>query len=427
MKITVIGTGFVGVVSSAVFASLGHQVVGLDIDPLKVESLKQGQVPFFEPDLQEMLIEQQQTGNLEFTTDYQQAVTDADLVIIAVGTPSSETGQVNLDYVFQSGRSLAPYLKPEAIVAVKSTVPPGTLDQLKELIQAKTNTPFHLASLPEFLKEGSAVQDTLHPDRVVIGAQSPQVFSVLEKLHQPLSDKILKMSPESAQMAKYAANAYLATRITFINQIANLCEKNGADIEEVIAGIGADQRIGTHYWYPGPGYGGSCFPKDVKELAHYAQEVGEADNLLVTVNQLNQGRISKLAKKYEQKIGGWDGKKVAVLGLSFKPNTDDTREAPAGKLIPLILAKGGNVKAYDPMAQWLPDDHLENYQQVQSLEQAVEQADVILVLIEWPEITEFDYSRVKLDKEQWLIDTRNQLDPNRAKEAGYQYSAIGRN
>lgn len=430
MNITIIGTGFVGVVSSAVFASFGHKVIGLDIDPKKIQSLKKGQVPFYEPGLEDLLIKQQQKNNLSFTTDYKEAISDADLVIIAVGTPSSQQGQVNLDYVYQATKSLAKHLKAGAIVAVKSTVPPGTLDQVKQIIKKETNKEFHLASLPEFLKEGTAVDDTLHPDRVVIGAESEEVFQKLEKLHQPLNAPILKMSPESAQMAKYAANAYLATRITFINQVANLCEHNGADIEQVIEGIGADERIGSHYWYPGPGYGGSCFPKDVKEMAFYAKEVNESDNLLIKINQLNQNRIPKLVNKYEKLIGGWQNKTVSVLGLSFKPNTDDTRHSPASQFVPLILDKGASVKAYDPMAKWQPEDNQGQYQQVDSIEATLEKTDAILVLIEWPEIAEFDYAQhrqqTKPKKEQWIFDTRNQLNSDKLKKAGYKYQGIGK-
>jgi UDPglucose 6-dehydrogenase len=265
---------------------------------------------------------------------------------------------------------------------------------------------------------------------VVIGAKSENVFEKLEKLHQPLSAPMVRMKPESAQMAKYAANAYLATRITFINQIADLCEKNGADIEEVIKAISHDQRIGTHYWYPGFGYGGSCFPKDVKELAAYSRSIGEGNNLFNKVNKLNEERIPKLLNDFAEEIGGWNNKKIAVLGLSFKPNTDDMRESPATKVIPILLEAGAEVKSYDPLASWQEFFHLDkletDHQQVESIKQAIKNADVIITLVEWPQIIGFEFSETKADKKQWFIDARNQFNPEDLKQAGYQYLGLGR-
>lgn len=429
MNISIIGTGFVGVVTAAVFASFGNNVIGLDIDPQKIEKLKQGIVPFFEPNLSELLVEQQQAGNLHFTTDYKEAISDADVIMLAVGTPSSLDGQVDLRFVYSASEYLAPYLKKGAIVVVKSTVPPGIFSTLRKIIEAKTtHNDFHLASVPEFLKEGTAVADTLHPDRIVIGVSNPLVFEKLSELHAPLKAPVIKLSPESAQMAKYAANAFLATRITFINQIADLCEQNGADIQEVIQAIGFDKRIGHHYWYPGLGYGGSCFPKDVKELAAYSRTVGLEENLLNQLNRLNEERIPKLMEKYEQLVGGWKGKKVAVLGLAFKPQTDDMREAPSVKVIPLLVQAGATVVGYDPKA--VPNA---NYFIAQSphvtyttnLDEAMHDADVILVLIEWPEIVGYDLGKSRADKPQWLIDTRNQFDKEEVSRIGYTYIGVG--
>ncbi len=427
MNLTIIGTGFVGVVTAAVYASFDNQVVGLDIDQEKIESLKNGQVPFYEPGLKDLLVKQQQAGNLTFTTDYKQAISGADVIMIAVGTPSKENDEVDLSYVFAACKTLAPYLKEDAIVAVKSTVPPKTLDKVKKIIDSHTDTNYYTASVPEFLKEGSAVEDTLHPDRVVLGANDQRVFKVLQKLHQPLNAPILKMSPESAQMTKYTANAYLATRITFINQIANLCEQNQADIKEVIAGIGFDERIGKHYWYPGFGYGGSCFPKDVKELAAYARSIGQDSNLMITINQLNNQRIPRLLISYGEKINGWEEKQVAVLGLSFKPHTDDTREAPAVKAIPWLLNKGAKIKSFDPMAKWQPENNQESYQQKDSIKEACQDADVIFILIEWPEIINYDFESVRTDKKQTFIDARNQFDPDEIRQVGFNYIGVGRN
>ncbi len=428
-NLTIIGTGFVGVVSAAVYAKLGNTVYGLDIDEKKIKLLKNSQVPFYEPGLKELLVQTQKTGRLKFTTDYEEAIKDADIIMIAVGTPSAPSGNADLKYVLAASESLAPHIKDEAIIVIKSTVPPGTLDKVREVVTSKTDKKFHLASLPEFLKEGSAVEDTLNPDRVVIGAYEAVVFKALEALHKPFKAPIVKVSPESAQMAKYSANAYLATRITFANQVADLCEKNGADVDEVIKAIGYDKRIGHHYWYPGFGYGGSCFPKDVKELAAYSRTVGEADNLFNKINELNETRIPKLINRYDQLLGGFDGKKVAVLGLSFKPNTNDMRVAPSTKVIPLLLEKGAQVKGYDPKANWLEFGlpTLEGFSQADSIVAAAKDADVIFVLIEWPEIVKFDYFQVRDDqKTQWLIDARNQLDEVKVSEWGFKYVGVGK-
>lgn len=432
MNLTVIGTGFVGVVSAAVYASFGHQVTGLDVDENKIQSLKQSIVPFYEPNLTELLAEQQKAGRLNFTTDYKSAIADADIVIIAVGTPSAPDGQADLKYVFMSAQSLAPHLRPEAIVVVKSTVPPGTLAKVKTVIDPLVNHPYYLASVPEFLREGSAVHDTLHPNRVVIGADVDSVFEKLELLHKPLQAPIVRVKPESAQMAKYAANAYLATRITFINQIADLCEKNGADVEDVIQAIGFDQRVGSHYWYPGLGYGGSCFPKDVKELAAYSRAVGETGNLFIKVDELNNARLDRLMQKFTAEVGGWQDKQVAFLGLSFKPNTDDMREAPSTKIIPHLIESGATVRGYDPMAKPtltqlnLAHDN-QHYQQVDSIKVACQDADVIIAVVEWPQIVSFEFSTIRDQaKQQWFIDARNQFEPKQLAELGFSYIGIGR-
>jgi UDPglucose 6-dehydrogenase len=430
MNVTIIGTGFVGVVSAAVYASFGNKVYGLDVDQAKVDSLKQGIVPFYEPGLSELLKEQQATGNLFFTTDYAEAIAEADVIMIAVGTPSAPDGQADLKYVFMAAESLAPHLKAGAIVVVKSTVPPGTLLEVEKRIKTKTQTPFFTASVPEFLREGSAVEDTLHPDRVVLGATDESVFAKLEELHAPLNATFIKVKPESAQMAKYSANAYLATRITFINQIADLCERNGADVQEVISAISPDKRIGSHYWYPGFGYGGSCFPKDVKELAAYSRFVGEGNNLFNKLTELNEERIPKLLEEMSEKIGGWQGKTVAVLGLSFKPNTDDMREAPSLKVVPILVSKGATVKGFDPKAQMpttaLDADSSHAFQQVTTIEEAAKDADVVMALVEWQDIVKFDFAPLTKKNPAWFVDVRNQFDPAKVTNWGYHYLGTGR-
>jgi len=425
MRITVIGTGFVGVVSAAVYASFGHQVIGLDIDEKKIQLLAKGQVPFYEPDLQDLLVEQQQKGQLRFTTSYREAIKEAEIIIIAVGTPSAADGTADLRFVFASAQSLAPYLKENAIIVIKSTVPPGTLEKTLAIVKEKTNVHFYGASLPEFLREGSAVYDTLHPDRIVIGTEDDLVFDKLQKLHQTLNAPIIRCKIASAQMAKYTANSYLATRITFINEIANLCEKNGADIQEVIQAIGYDKRIGQHYWYPGLGYGGSCFPKDVKELAAYSRSIGEEGNLLNRVNEINENRIFRLLNKFMHETGGFENKTVAVLGLSFKPNTDDTREAPAAKIIPFLSQHSAKIRSYDPVAKYIPSG-AEVQTQFSSIQETCEGADIIMAVIEWPEILHFDFSKVKTEKLQFFIDCRNQFNAVQIKNWQYHYLGIGK-
>lgn len=424
MKIACIGTGFVGVVTSAVFASFGHEVIGLDIDQKKVDSLSNGEVPFFEPGLKELLIETLKEGHLTFTTSYKEAITDAEIILIMVGTPSAADGQADLKYVFATAESMAPYLAQDAILVLKSTVPPGTNIKIEKIIKEKTKINFTTASVPEFLREGTAVEDTLHPSRVVIGTNDDKTAQKLTQLHKPLTDNVIVMKPESAQMTKYASNTYLATRITFINQIADLCEKNGADVLEVATGIGQDPRIGEHYWYPGFGYGGSCFPKDVSELAAYSRAVGEFSNLMNKVHDLNKGRIPYLMEKFGEKVGGWENKQVAILGLSFKPNTDDTREAPSCEIISFLQKRNAKISGFDPKAKWVGTET--SFSQKDSIEAAVENADVIISVIEWPEIVAFDFSKTKNSKKQFFIDGRNQFDPQLVKDWGYIYLGIGR-
>lgn len=429
MKITCIGTGFVGVVTTAVLAKLGNTVIGLDIDEAKIAKLKEGIVPFFEPHLSELLIETQKSGNLTFTTNYASSVSDSDIVMIMVGTPSREDGSADLRFVESVAESIAPHLKENAVVVIKSTVPPGTNKHIRDLISGKTTKAFHMASVPEFLKEGTAVEDTLHPDRVVIGVENDFTKEILIKLHSPLTKNILIMNPESAQMTKYAANNYLATRITFINQIADLCEYNGADIEEVIKGIGADRRIGPHYWYPGLGYGGSCFPKDVKEIAAYAKKVGESSSLFITINDLNEARISRKLEQFKKEIGTFSGKTVAVLGLSFKKNTNDTRVAPSLAVIPWLISQDATVRATDPQA--IPDAKIllpANVMYSNDAYEAAEGADIIMLLTEWDEYVSLDLAKLKsaMNNSPVFIDTRNQYSADSLVEAGFKYIGIGR-
>ena len=428
MQITVIGTGFVGVVTAAVFAKFGNFVWALDVDKEKVKLLNTGKIFFYEPNLEELVKENLKKYRLKFTSGYQEAVKDSEVIFICVGTPSAPNGQADLKYVFSAAQSLAPFIKDRVIIVIKSTVPPSTNRKIDQIIERKTKNKFFSASIPEFLKEGTAVADALNPQRVIIGSTNKWVVAKLLDLHKPLQGPKIVMRPESAQLTKYAANAYLATRIAFINEIANLCEKTGADIEEIIQGLGADERIGSHYWYPGPGYGGSCFPKDVKELAAFASGIGERDGLFEKIDRLNEERIPKLITKISQRIGRLSGKKVAVLGLSFKPNTSDMREAPSTKFIPLLLKSGATVIAYDPKA--VPSAR-KLFQEAVSFTtspyKAADGADVLLLLTEWDEFKQLNLEKIKkVMRGRIFIDTRNIYDPQKVKKQGFQYIGVGR-
>lgn len=439
MKITLVGTGFVGLTSATIYAHFGNEVIGLGRDERKIELLNQGVINFYEPKLAELLNEALRAGKLSFTTDYASAIPQAELVIICVGTPSDAEGDVDLSALESSLKSMAPYLSDGTIVAIKSTVPPGTLDlAAKILADAGAPQTLHLASLPEFLKEGTAVDDTLYPDRILIGTTDDQTFHQLRELHTPFDAPIIQVSPNTAQLAKYAANNYLANRIVFINEMANIASAVGADIEELIQAIGFDKRIGNHYWYPGLGYGGSCFPKDVKGLAKIATKNNLSDNLFNKLDQLNSRRPEEILARISPKIGGFKGKKIAVLGLSFKPNTDDQRVSPALATLPYLLEQGAEIVAYDPMVTEIANKNIaenDHYTQVKTIEEAIAGADIILTLVEWPQIVGFNFvEQISSDSNHQrpvamgtvFIDTRNQFSPNKLKTAGYNYFAVGR-
>ncbi|OGY22404.1 MAG: hypothetical protein A3A65_04590 [Candidatus Chisholmbacteria bacterium RIFCSPLOWO2_01_FULL_49_14] len=428
MQVAVIGAGFVGVVTAAIFSKFGNSVVAVDIDKRKITSLKRGELPFFEPDLKDLVSENMKAGRLVFTSSFKEAIPSAEIILICVGTPSAANGQADLAYVFSAVQSMVPFLNNRAIIVIKSTVPPSTNNKIEQIIKKKTKKRIFTASVPEFLKEGSAVSDSLNPERVIIGSTDKWVIDKLNELHKPLKGPKIVMSPESAQLTKYASNAYLATRIAFINEIANLCEKTGADVEEVILGLGGDKRIGSHYWYPGPGYGGSCFPKDVKELSAYASSVNEREGLFEKIDDLNERRIPNLIAKYEAGIGGLQGKVVCVLGLSFKPNTDDLREAPSTKFIPKLISLGAKIQTYDPKAmesakRWFPK--VVSY--AQDAYTAAQGSDVLLLLIEWDEFKQLNLGILKKRmRGNIFIDTRNLYNRETVESKGFKYFGIGR-
>ncbi|MEZ6039802.1 MAG: UDP-glucose/GDP-mannose dehydrogenase family protein [Planctomycetaceae bacterium] len=430
MKVTMIGTGYVGLVTGTCFAESGNDVTCLDVDARKVDLLNNGGVPIYEPGLEELVKRNAAAGRLKFTTDYQQAISDAKCVFICVGTPQDENGAADLKYVQSAAEGMAPYLKSGAVVICKSTVPVGTNRQVANWIKAKTETPFYSASNPEFLKEGAAIDDFTKPDRVVVGVDEEEASDVLHELYKPFlrtEKPFISMGIESAEMVKYAANCMLATKISFINEIANICERVGADINDVRKGMGHDARIGFAFMFPGVGYGGSCFPKDVRALASVAAANDVEARILRTVDETNNHQKHVLFKKISSYFGDLKDRTVAIWGLSFKPRTDDIREAPSLVLIESLLDAGASVRVHDPVAE-------ENVRQVMGDRityckhhyDACENADCIAIVTEWNEFRnpDFDYVKLKM-KSPVIFDGRNLYDRQKMARRGFYYSGIG--
>lgn len=428
MTISIIGTGYVGLVTGAVFADLGHKVYCVDIDDTKIKKLEKGEIPFFEPGLQELVKKTSSQGRLFFTTSYQQSVPNSKIVFVCVGTPPKDNGEPNLSYLHQATESAAKHLKDYTLIVIKSTVPIGVEKELEALIKKNSNAEFEFASCPEFLREGSAVEDTQTPDRIIIGTNSKKAADILLKLYEHFNGQRLICDLTSAQMIKYAANSLLATKISFANAIANLCEKTGADVELVLKGVGLDKRIGRPFLYPGVGYGGSCFPKDISAFIKIAEKAGLNFNLLKAVEEINNNQPHMFFDKVVEELGNLKDATIAILGLAFKANTDDIREAPSIKIIDLLLSKGAKIKAYDPEA-------MENMRQIfgdkiqyeENPYKAVEDASALLLITEWNEFRELDLVEVKkLMKKAIIFDGRNIYDPKEIKELGFIYHGIGR-
>ena len=433
MKIAMIGTGYVGLVSGACFAEFGPNVVCVDLDASKVERLRRGEIPIFEPGLDDLVAKGLKSGRLSFTTDLAAAVADADAVFIAVGTPSRRgDGHADLRYVEAAVADVARAMTAYTVVVTKSTVPVGTGRRVAEIIKA-TNpaADFDVASNPEFLREGSAIGDFMRPDRVVIGAETERAREVMQALYRPLylmETPVVMTTLETAELTKYAANAFLATKITFINEIADLCEKVGANVQDVARGMGLDGRIGKKFLHAGPGYGGSCFPKDTIALVRTAQEYGSPARLVETVVQVNDTRKGAMASRVMQACGGSvRGKVVAVLGVAFKPNTDDMREAPSLAIVPALQDAGATIRAYDPAAMHEAQPLLPDVQWCSDAYDAAKGADVLVLITEWNEFRALDFEQLgALMRTRVLVDLRNVYRPDDVRAAGFHYSSIGR-
>ena len=437
MKISVIGSGYVGLVAAACFAEMGNNVICIDIDDEKISQLIKGVVPIYEPGLSALVLDNQKKGTLKFTTNTKESLEGAEVVFIAVGTPMGADGSADLKYVLQVAKSIGENMSHHLVVVDKSTVPIGTADTVRATIQKEldlrgSKLTFDVVSNPEFLKEGAAIQDFMHPDRVVVGANDDSSLELMKNLYAPFtvsSDRFIAMDIRSAEMTKYAANAMLATKISFINEISNICERVGADVNQVRKGIGSDQRIGYKFIYPGCGYGGSCFPKDVQALINIANNHGYNPNLISAVEKVNQAQKEVLFSKLTSQLGtDLKGKKIAVWGLSFKPETDDVREAPALNLIKSIIKAGGKVNAYDPKAiheaQFYLKGFFVNY--CSDKYTALEAADALILVTEWKEFRspDFDLIRSKM-KGNLFIDGRNQFKSDFVQSKGFKYMQIG--
>jgi UDPglucose 6-dehydrogenase len=431
VKVAVVGTGYVGLVVGACLAETGNDVVCADVDAAKIKDLKANKLPIYEPGLEPIVVRNQREGRLAFTTDVGNAVERSEVVFIAVGTPPDEDGSADLQHVLAVATTIGKHMHASKVVVTKSTVPVGTAEKVRAQIARETKTPFHVCANPEFLKEGAAVEDFMKPDRVVVGVDSPEAARVIEELYTPFvrtGNPLIVMDIPSAEMTKYAANAMLATRISFMNQIAQLCEAVGADVTHVRRGIGSDRRIGQAFLFPGPGYGGSCFPKDVKALIRTGTERKMSLDILTAVEQANQRQKRVLFEKLQRHLGSLSGKVIAVWGLAFKAETDDVRESPALVLIEELLRAGAKVQAHDPAAMETARQQLGSRVAFAGHGfDALAGADALAIVTEWLEYRNPDFARIKqLLKRPLIVDGRNLYDPQKLGRLGFTYDSIGR-
>jgi UDPglucose 6-dehydrogenase len=429
-KICVVGTGYVGLVTGACFADLGNKVICLDIDEERINKVKQGIMPIYEPGLEQLVAQNIRSGRLSFSSDYQEGLHQADFAFIAVGTPSGVDGEADLQYVRQVAEQIADLVDHSIIIVNKSTVPVGTGDWVADIIKKRRNgkpLDFHVVSNPEFLREGSAISDFMTPDRVVLGSIHRQSAALAAQLYAPLRCPVLITDLRTAEMIKYASNAFLATRISFINEIANICDELGADVTEVARGMGLDKRIGHSFLDAGLGWGGSCFPKDVKALAHMAVLHGTQPQLLQAVMDINRNQRRRAVVKLRKALGGLNDKTIGILGLSFKPNTDDIREAPALEIIHLLMNEGANIQAYDPQAMPGVAKIMPAIKLCSDPYQVAEKADALVLATEWNEFKQLDFERIReIMNGLVVLDGRNLWDPDTLRGMGFTYFGVGR-
>lgn len=433
MKLSVIGSGYVGLVTGTCFAEMGNEVTCIDIDEAKVQKMKEGKCPIYEPGLEQLMVRNYEEKRLHFSTDYE-SIKNAVAVFMAVGTPSGDDGSADLKYVYSALDQLTPYIHDGLIIVLKSTVPVGTGEAVKAYLKDKTDKKFVVVNNPEFLKEGSAVEDFMRPERVVIGTDDDRAWEIMHELYETFlrkSDRTIRMSNLSAEMTKYAANCFLATKISFMNEIARLCDKTGADVTEVRHGISTDSRIGAQFLYPGPGYGGSCFPKDVKALAYTASQHGMKLKIVETTEEVNAEQKLYMFEKMKAHFGDLSGKTIAIWGVAFKANTDDIRETPAIYTVKALTEAGANVRYYDPIA----DDNFEVYakeagfnaQKIEHRYDALDGADALCVLTEWKEFRMPDMNELKTRlKNPVIFDGRNLYKTKNVLADGFTYYAVGK-
>jgi UDPglucose 6-dehydrogenase len=431
MKIAVIGTGYVGLVAGACLAENGNDVMCVDKDDAKIRLLRKGRMPIYEPGLEEIVERNTSERRLTFTTLLTKAVRQSSIIFIAVGTPQGEDGSADLQHVMAVARDVARAMNGYKVIVDKSTVPVGTAARVREVVRRETTHPFSVVSNPEFLKQGAAVEDFLKPDRVVIGAEDPRAATLMRELYAPFTRTgapIMVMDCASAELSKYAANALLATKISFMNEVANVCEAVGANVDDVRKAVGSDRRIGSSFLFPGVGYGGSCFPKDVKAMLRFAADEGYDFEILKSVETVNQRQKSLLVRKMEAHFGNLKGRTIALWGLAFKPRTDDMREAPSLVMLEGLLGKGATLAAHDPVATHVARRHFgERVRYTETPYEALEGADGLFVLTEWNEFRRPDFERMKRTMRQAVVfDGRNIFDPERMRERGFVYFGIGR-
>jgi len=430
-NICVVGVGYVGIITAACFADLGNKVMALDVDEKKIAGLKEGKMPIYETGLKDLVDRNVLANRIQFTSSYEEGLKDAEFVFIAVGTPSGVDGEADLQYVAASARSIADHIKDGLIIINKSTVPVGTGDWVSDIVKKQNPKAknFSVVSCPEFLREGSAISDFMNPHRIVVGSFDDEAADKVAQLHLPLRAPIVVTDLRTAEMIKYASNAFLATKISFINEIANICEELGADVMEVSNGMGFDARIGQAFLNAGIGYGGSCFPKDVKALAYMAEMSGRHPQLLHSVMEINSDRRVMAVEQIKTMLGGDDlsGKVIGLLGLSFKPNTDDMRDAPSVTIANLLIKAGAAVKAFDPIAMEEAAKQLPTVEMMENPYAMAEGCDLLMVTTEWNEFRQLDLKRIKKSmKTALLFDGRNIYDPQKMKELGFQYRGVGR-